>query len=60
MWTPPRLWNHPSNGCKHWKFEQVSNYESGPKNLRLLEWEVEGGVDLGFRIEDFLLSNLVL
>ena len=39
---------------------EVSNCESGSKNSRSLEWEVEGGVDFGFEIEDYLLPNLVL
>ena len=60
MWTPAPLWNRLADGFEHWKFEQVSNYKSGPKNLKIVHIKVEEGVDLGFGIKDFLLPNVVL
>ena len=50
MWTPPAMWNHQSDGFEHWKLEHVSNYESKPKNLKLLKLE---GVDSGSKIKAF-------
>lgn len=45
MWTPPALWNHLAHGFKHWKVEQVKNYESRLKNLKSLTSEFRS-VDL--------------
>ena len=40
MWTPPTLWNHPTNGFEHQKLEQVSNCQARPKNLKSLKLEL--------------------
>ena len=56
MWTPPALWNHPADAFDHWKYEHVSKNKSRPHNLK----KVEQRVDLGSKIKDSLLPNVVL
>ena len=60
MWTPPTMWNRPTNRFKHEKLEQVSNCNSQPNFFEIAEIKLEESVDLGSRIKDTLLLNTVL
>ena len=60
MWTPPTMWNRPTNRLKHEKLEQVSNCNSQPIFFEIVEIKVEESVDLGSRIKYTLLLNTVL
>ena len=50
MWTPPTLQIHPIGGLEHQKLEMLAIV----KEFENVEIRVEGGVDLGFGIIDFV------
>ena len=37
MLTPPALWNHPTDGFKHWKLEQVTRGGHPTNNSKTCE-----------------------
>ena len=47
-------------GLEHTNLEHASNCKSWPNNLKSFEIGVEENVDLGSRIKDSLLPNMVL
>jgi hypothetical protein len=59
MWTPPTMWNHQSDGIEHWKLEHVNNYESKPKNLKMLKLELRKVLIQAPKSKISILPNLV-
>ena len=51
------LWSHPADGFEHEKLEE---WQIKTNEFEIDEIIVEEGIDLGFRIKDSLLPNMVL
>lgn len=52
-------WNYPANGFEHYKLEFVSNYKIKTKDYEIAKIGVKESIDLYFRINYSLLTNIV-